>query len=330
METASSLMYAANKYMLPKLVRECGNCLSEGLTVDNVIDILDQTSLFSDNELRSNCLQLIDNNAKVVLTGSEILSASPQTMETILNMDKLSVKEIVLYETCLSWAKHQLQIQSSSEKSTDEMIREILGDLLYKIRFPTMEVTEFAEISEGKSILTAEEKTSIYYFLTTKKKPPGFMFSTERRLGEEVWIERTVHCVNVPWYPKPGVDATNFSTDHNILLTGVGLYTGHNGAGYDVEVKILQSSNSLFKKKLTVPATGDANQFKVSLDEPISILAGDVYSVKTVPYDKIGHFGSTCQAVCKIDDVTFTFSNHPESVYTTATIGQIPRLYFRY
>src|SRR6218665_3747818 len=106
METAAPLMYAANKYMLPKLVRECGKCLLEGLCVDNVIHVLEQSSLFGDNDLKSKCLQLIVDNAEVVLTGLESLSASPQTMKTILNMDTLSVKEIVLYDTCIAWANH--------------------------------------------------------------------------------------------------------------------------------------------------------------------------------------------------------------------------------
>src|SRR6218665_1560788 len=97
METAASFMYAANKYMLPKLVRGCRKCLLEGLNASNVIQVLEQSLLFSDNELKSKCLELISNNAKEVLTGSEILSASPPTIETILNMEKLSVKEIVIY-----------------------------------------------------------------------------------------------------------------------------------------------------------------------------------------------------------------------------------------
>ena len=325
-------MYAANKYMLPKLVRECGKCLSEGLNVSNVIHVLEQSSLFSDNELKSKCLQLITQNAKAILTGSEILSASPQAMETILNIDKLSIKEIVVYETCVAWAKYHLHIQRSTENSTDEMIREILGGLLYQIRFPTMELTEFAEISEGKSILTADEKVSIYYFLATNKKGSGFIFSTDRRIGEEVWIERVGECIKEASYrPKVAVvDAISFSTDRSILLTGVGLYTGHQGVGYEVDVEILDSNNSLFKKKLTVPATGEANQFKVLVDVPIFIKAGAVYSITTVPHGQIGNYGRTCQPVCKTDTVTFTFSYHPKSWSTTARRGQIPRLYFRF
>src|SRR6218665_1417685 len=319
--------------MLTKLVRECRKYLSEGLSVDNVIQVLEQSSLFGDNELKNKCLAQIAYNAKVVLTGAEILSTSPQTMETILNMDKLLVKEIVLYETCVAWAAHQLQIQRSTENSTDEMIREILGDLLYKIRFPTMDATEFAEISECRrpSILTEKEKTSIYYFLVTNKKCSRLMFSTERRrLGEEIWVERAVTCLHGPWMetPSPAVNAINFSTDHNILLTGVGLYMGFAGAGYEVDVEILHSNNSLFKKKLTVPATGDGDQFKVPLDVPVFMKSGYIYSVKTVPYERIRYYSDPCRAMCKKDNVIFTFSNHPDSKKTNAIYGQIPRLYF--
>src|SRR6218665_2270288 len=163
-ETASSLLYAAKKYMVSKLVRECQNYLSGSLNVNNVIEFLEQSLLFHDDELKSKCLKLFAWNTETVLRGTEIMTASRQSMETILEMDDIPVREIVLYKTCLAWTKHQLQIEGSTEDPTDQDIREKLGDLLYKIRFPTMEVIEFADISEGKTVLTAEEKASVYYF----------------------------------------------------------------------------------------------------------------------------------------------------------------------
>ena len=210
--------------MVPKLVRECQNYLSGSLSVNNVIEFLEQSLLFHDDELRSKCLKLLARNANAVLTGPEIMAASTQSMETILEMDNIPVREIVLYETCLSWTKFQLQIQGSAGDPTDEQIREKLGDLLYKIRFPTMEVTEFAEISEGKNVLTAEEKASVYYFLATKKKGSQLMFSTERR-GHKYFVDRTVDCKRGP-SNSTAVGAITFKTNRDILLTGIGLYTG--------------------------------------------------------------------------------------------------------
>ena len=328
-ETAASLMYAANKYMLPKLVRECGKCLSEGLSVNNVIQVLKQSSLFNEDGLKSKCLELIVQNPNAVFTGTEIISASPHTIETLLEIDRIPIKEIVVYETCLAWARHQILIQLSTENPTDQQIREMLGDLLFKIRFPTMQGTEFAEISEDNNVLTGEEKASIFYFLMTKKKSSHLMFPTERRFGgEELWIERTVTCVSEQWY-SPAVDAINFETNQDMSLTGIGLYTGYNGASYDVDVEILQSIKCLFKKKITVPSAGEEHQFKVSMNEPISIQAGVVYSVKALSNDNIGHYGGTCQAVCTKGNVTVTFSKNQQSPHTSPTYGHIPRLYFR-
>ena len=58
------------------------------------------------------------------------------------------------------------------------------------------------------------------------------MFFTDRRISEEVWIERTVNSLQGQWAQPPVVDEINFSTGRNILLTGVGLYTGFSGPGY--------------------------------------------------------------------------------------------------
>src|SRR6218665_888020 len=327
-ETASSLLYAAKKYMVSKLVRDCQNYLSGSLNLQNVMEFLEQSLLVHDDELKSKCLKLLAGNAEAVLTGEEIMTASAQSMETILEMDNIPVREIVLYKTCLAWTKYQLQIEGSTEDPTDQDIREKLGDLLYKIRFPTMEVIEFADISEGKIVLTAEEKTSVYYFLATKKKGSQLMFSTERR-GPTYFIDRAVTCQNAEW-SWAAVDAITFTTNRDILLTGIGLYTGYNGNGYAVDIEILQFFESLFKKRFAIPATGDENQFQVLIDVPIRIKAGLRYSVKATPDASIGHYGDPCQDVCTKENVTFTFSGHMDSGKTSQARGQIPRLYFCY
>jgi len=321
-------MYAAKKYMLPKLVRECGKCLSDGLNVDNVIHVLEHSLHLDDQQLQRNCLKLISANAKALLTGAEVLSASRQVLEAILEAEAIPVSESVIYETSINWAKHHIQSTMPGETPTDMQIREALGDLFYKIRFPSMKPTEFAEISVRNNVLTAEEKESIYYFLVTKKIVHPMRFPTERRKGEEVWVDRAVNCISTQWHTAPNVDAINFTTDHDILLTGIGLFTGYNGRGYDVDLEILQSADSLFRKRVTVPYTGDIEPFKIVLDEPILITDVVIYTVKALSNDSIGHYGHVCQPVCVKETVTFEFIRHAESRSTNETCGQIPRLYF--
>jgi len=164
-------MYAAKKYMLPHLVRECRRCLLKSLDISNVFELLEQSLLLDEQKLKSDCLKLISVNAKDVLSGTEIKSVSRRLMEAILELETAQVSEsIINYEAAVNWAKHQLQKAIPGECPTDIQIRETLGDLLYKIRFPSMKPTDFAAISAGKNILTAEEKESIYYYLVTKEK----------------------------------------------------------------------------------------------------------------------------------------------------------------
>lgn len=329
-ETAVYLMYAANKYMLPKLVAECGKCLMDGLDADNVIHILEHALLFNDDKLVTECLNLIATNSKAVLTGVEILYAPRQVMDVILGMENIPLDEYVIYKTCIKWAKHQHRNTSETEHPTDLQIREILGDLLHKIRFPTIKPRIFAEMSSGRNVLTAEEKESVYYFFATKKEGSQLVFPAKRRSGEEVWVDRTETCIPGQWRSTPNVDAINFSTDKDVLLTGIGLYTGFNGKGYDVDVEILRSTKSLFKKKVSIPYTGDAEPFKISWDEPIPVAAGTVYSVRALAHDIIGYYGQPCKPTCTKGKVTFTFSRNLESTSSLVTYGQIPRFYFCY
>lgn len=101
-------MCAANKYLLPKLVRECGTCVLDGRNENNVIRILEQSFLLGDKDLTAECLKLIGLNSKSVLAGKEIMSASRQSMETILHMDNLPSSESDVFATSISWAKQQI------------------------------------------------------------------------------------------------------------------------------------------------------------------------------------------------------------------------------
>jgi len=339
-ESAAYLIYAAKKYMVPKLVEECRRCLMESLDVNNAIHLLDQSLHVDEQELQSECLRLISANATAVLTGTEIFSASRLALEAILEANTLPVRELIIYETAVKWAKHQLQSEISGEEDpTDSQIREALGDLLYKIRFPVMKPTEFAEITAGNDLLTAEEKESVYYYLVTKKKHSQLKFPTERRIGEEVWIDSTVECTTGKWSPAPHLDAITFVTDKDILLTGIGLNLGYSVAGYDVDVEILgydvdveslQSVSSMFKQLVRIPRriVLFSTPCKISLDKPIGITAGVIYSVKALSHVNNSGFAKSCRAVCVKDSVTFTFFKHSESQDNPEVGGQIPRMYF--
>ena len=168
---------------------------------------------------------------------------------------------------------------------------------------------------------------SIFYYLATKANGSQLRFSTERRrFDKEVWIQRSVTRVDGNWYSATAVDAIDFTSTQDIILTGIGLYTGYPGIGYEVE--ILRSTQSLFKKKLRVLSTKDESQVKVSVNEPIFMKAGVLYSVTVLCHGNICHFAQLCRPVCTTSNVTFSFSPSHHSHRTNHFYGQIPRLYF--
>lgn len=334
-ENATLLLYAAKKYLLPVLSKQCCDCLVKNLSASNAVNVLEHGLLFDETELIRECLRLISLNSETVLKGVEILSASKSTMDRILSLNLMASTELDVYEACVNWAKYRMVADGGcAENPNDDQIRETLGDLLYKIRFPTMDPVDFARLSVNRGVLSCEEKEAVYYYFVTKERVAGLVFSAEKRWGEEVFVDRTVSCITGNWkYSTPTVDAINFKADCGVLLTGVGLYPGHLQTGYDVDFEVLESSKSLFKRRTSVPHSASAVPWKVSLDRPIVIGAGVVYTIKAFAHDYIGFYGSPCEPVCSTGKVTITFTGYAggadlAKTATNETYGQIPRLFF--
>lgn len=75
--------------------------------------------------------------------------------------------ELNLFCGCLKWAEAEcarLNLQPDPDN-----IRKVLGDALYLIRFPTMELSDFATHVCKARILTAEEKCSVFEYMTVEE-----------------------------------------------------------------------------------------------------------------------------------------------------------------
>src|SRR6218665_3198232 len=159
-------MYAAKKYLLPKLSKACGVLLQTSVKFENVCYLLDQSILFSEEHLRDDCLTFISSNSSEIFKTEGFLDSSRQALGAILKIERVRSKESVLCQSTENWAKHQLRVHKSIENPSDEEIRETLGSLLYDIRFPTMDPEKFADLVGKRAVLTDKDKSSIYlYFI---------------------------------------------------------------------------------------------------------------------------------------------------------------------
>src|SRR6218665_922192 len=187
---ALQLLYAAKKFMLPNLVQVCSDCLQRDLTAANVCHILNQSLLFDESALKEKCLDLIGNNSSEVLQPENLQNASYQTMGAILKLDSLAEDETVIYRACINWAKTQLKNQKSTDKPNDQQIREMIGDLIYDIRFPAMDAHTFAEQMENSTVLSYEEHSVIFCYILNKRKQESMKFNCNQRCCQEMCVDR--------------------------------------------------------------------------------------------------------------------------------------------
>jgi len=313
------------------------------LDTNNVCAILELSVTFDIEDLRNQCLGFVANQSESVLNGDEILDLSRESLQAILKVERIMSGPSTLFTSCVKWARHQLQVEHSIKDPNDLQIRKTLGGLLYEIPFPAISATEFAHLVGESDIVTNKEKSAVYYYLASRRGKDKLKFRTENRHERLVNLATKCtkgllpqsQCSACGSFKKSTVELS-FKTNKDILLTGIGFYTAHNGSDYAVDIQVIQEKDSLLQDKLMVQHTENSTS-KVSFDKPVSIVQGMLYKISAFAHKDIGYYGELCSEIC-VDDVTFAFvSVSPNAsafglfgagVNSIATSGQIPQLYF--
>src|SRR6218665_1365663 len=332
-------MYAAKKYMIPKLVEICRSNLEGIINESNACYLLEQSLVFCEEQLAAKFVNVIAELSDKLLLEKKLLSASRQAVETVLVSNELRSRESLVYEFCLQWAKEQLLIHQGIQNPTDEQIRETLGGLVYLIRFPIMDSEEFGELVGQRNILNSEEKLLLYYYLTTRNGVDQLTFCAQKRnffssWDEEFCVDRVVKCAHGIW--GGNTDAIDFLTGDDVVLTGVGLYSGYS-TDYVAQIEVIEHGNTVYSDTVTVPLTGNSAPYKISLSAPIIMRTFAKYSlIVTRPgNDIIGYYAGECRKTCmQINHRIVNFYECSQRhirkrSYTTELFGQIPRLYFK-
>ena len=170
------VIYAAKKYQLPNLIQSCIDYLGKKLNANNVLSILEHSRFFNEDRIVQKCWGVIEQNTRAVLTSDDFRQISHETLSFILESDRLSAKEVEIFESCYKWA---------SSKSDDiKPVRDVLGEALFKIRFPLMTIQEFTDVVCSTDILTSEEQLHIIKYKESPEKnvkPGEFHFKKRNR-----------------------------------------------------------------------------------------------------------------------------------------------------
>ena len=328
-DTVLPTLYAAKKYIMPHLARACVEYLETNVDTSNACLLLNQSRLFDEPELMQRCLDVIDSHADDVLQSDSFTDIDYQTLEQILGRDTLGADETTVYAATIRWAEAECTRQGRD--TSQQQCREVLGEALYLLRFPTMSLDDFANGVGQSDLLSNRDIIDLFRYLTTKNKPE-LRFPTTRREG---WFKCCLRFGSVQansWSYQGEADCIEFTVDKTISVVGFGLYGSCNGAAeYLVNIALKCDGALLLQKQQNVAFNGSNNTEHVFFDSPAQIMANIKYTARLdLTNSKRGYQGVNGMSTVTSGNVKFTFTSSLESSNGTGvTQGQIPEILFR-
>lgn len=333
-ENVLSTLYAAKKYLVPALANACVSFLEQSLTARNACLLLSQARLFSEPALVQRAWEVIDAQAELALTSDAFADIDFDTLMSILSRETLNCKETAIFAAADMWAKAACKRQDLDPESSEDR-KAVLGKALNKIRFPAMNITDFADVVATSGVLTLKETNDIFLYFTAKQKPPldyddkprrGLATQICSRFGSSAYRSNQ-------WRYRGRCDAIQFCVDKRVFIVGFGLYGSSNGSS-DYSAKIeLKSSNEgrlIATNTQQFFSDGSSNTFQVFFDQPVQV-EPDIYYVASAVLDgaELSYFGQEGLSEVTIGGVNFQFQCSSESTNGTSVQGgQIPELIF--
>ena len=211
------ILYNAHKYMMPALARRCIEFARRILDVTNVCQLYESAKLYDESDLQERCRQIIQDSMLKVTQQDAFLDITQETLMDMLSFKYLNIPEADLVQAVTAWAEEECHRRHL--ELTPGNKRDVLGDVIYSLRLPTLTLEELENVSD---ILSSQEVSAITSYKTTGDSS-NVTFSVEKRrrnsgLKSKVQI-LDKSCSSVIFAGKWTVTTINVSDD--ITLYGV-------------------------------------------------------------------------------------------------------------
>ena len=334
-DTVLSTLYAAKKYIIPHLACACVEYLESNLDASNACVLLSQCRLFEEPDLVRRCWDVINTHTEEVLQSDGFSDMDYQTLEQILGRDSLDVKETEVFAAAARWAEAECTRQGRD--TSPQQCREVLGDALYLLRFPTMTPRDFADGAGSSGLLSMQETYDVLFYLTATNKPKVPFPTSCRKKRHKRCLRFT--CIvkdNKGWGYSGRWDSIQFSVDKCISVVGFGLYgSRESSVEYPVTIELKQGGRQLLRKTHTIFCDGSSDTFDVLFDSPFQIQANTYYTASLyLKNAKSSHYGTQGMSSVSCDGVNFNFNEYTDVLLvsqnngTRVNSGQIPEILY--
>ena len=180
MQNVEAMLYAAEKYDLEILKTQCDTFLSSiNKANTNALVSLGIAQKYNLEDLEQQCMTAIANNATMYLNSDDFCNLSQDVVKLIAECEKLCIGELELYNAVMTWAEFECSRKNLCY--CDDHIKEVLGPVLYSIRFPLFDGKVFCEEMDKRNILTQSEINEVLKYVVTKKQPNNTVFNFTSR-----------------------------------------------------------------------------------------------------------------------------------------------------
>ena len=277
-----AVMYLAKKYMVPAVVKLCGNYLHVHMLGENsVFAVLPIAHTFEEENLEKACWKVIDKRTEQALKSDDFCAVQRSVVESVVKREMLRVTEADLFKAVDRWATRQCKKSGKSK-------REIVGDEIVKaLRFPLMSQKEFLSVAADRGILTTREVVDMMKHYNDMVLTSPLPYPQIPRVY--IWYDI---CRRFKGYVPPiqspeEQDSVNyhldFKVDRAIHLHGI-QHFGSENATYTVSVEVHNLFNQLVAEQTGtyVSKKDDVHDyygFVVMFDYPIRINSGVYYPI---------------------------------------------------
>ena len=329
------VLYLANKYLVPSLVKKCKEYLRSHLIASNVFCILPHAQKFEDKDLEDRCWKVIEEQTEEAMTSDEFVTVERSVVESVVKREVFNVTEVELFKAVDRWATKECERQGMTYDGRTK--RRILGEEIVKgIRFPLIPQKDFASVVFDSRILNYEELGNmIKYYNGISTTPLPFLQASR--------IDSTIHrCFRFETFNSP-VERWGYSgkTDCIILtvkkpvkLYGVQHFGSESGE-YTVTTDIVDPVDNTSLVSRTGNYTSEKSDthayygFDVLFDRPVILKADKEYKVKSLIKGPNSWYSEDGQTSVECQGVQFTFSSTGDSSNgTNKSRGQFPGILF--
>lgn len=192
------VLYAAKRFQIKGLLSKCVEFLESSIAIESASKILEQAHTYNESKLFDKCLKFILVNAADVLRTRAFLELCTDCVKKIVCSDDLKADEELIFESMMDWSTGECRRKGIS--ATDQNRRQVLGNLLYQIRFPTMDVVYFTQRVSFRDILSDDEAVSVYQYFHGEERQLSRKFNKKERnriKSKRNYLDREANQVNV-------------------------------------------------------------------------------------------------------------------------------------